>query len=136
VIQYFSEDIDFTPPHPTKMRNWLNKVIKIENHELGDINYIYCSANYLLRINETYLKHSTLTDIITFDHHTDPGLLAGDIYISIEQVLDNSALYDEPFERELRRVMVHGVLHLLGYNDKTTEEQREMRKKEEAYLSL
>lgn len=136
MIHYFCEDIDFTPPHPKKTRDWLIKVIEIENHEIGNLNYIFCSNNYLLKLNESYLKHSTLTDIITFDHHTDPGVLEGDIYISVDQVSNNSDLYKESFDRELKRVMVHGILHLLGYNDKTLEEQHEMRKKEEAYLSL
>ena len=111
-------------------------MITAENHQLGDVNYIFCSRSYLLELNQGYLQHDFHTDILTFDHSLEPGIISGDLYISVEQVMENAQQYQEPFLQELKRVMVHGVLHLLGYNDQTPEEQKEMRKKEEAYLSL
>lgn len=136
MIAFFSEDTEFNPTSPTKLKQWITAVIDCENHKVGDINYIYCSRPYLLKLNQAYLNHQDHTDILTFDQSTDPEAVSGDIYISVDQVLENAKLYGSPFQQELRRVMVHGVLHLLGYNDKTPEEQMEMKKKEEAYLSL
>ena len=111
-------------------------MVSNEDHETGEINYIFCSRLYLLNLNQTYLNHHDHTDILTFDQSTTPGTVSGDIYISVDQVRDNAKQYAVSFQQELKRVMVHGILHLLGYNDKTPEEQKEMRKKEEAYLSL
>lgn len=136
MIAFFSEDSDFKPTSTTKLRQWIGHVIQRESHLTGEINYIFCSRSYLLELNQTYLNHEEHTDILTFDQSTVPGTISGDIYISVDQVRDNALLFRETFDQELKRVMVHGILHLLGYNDKTPEEQREMRKKEEAYLSL
>jgi rRNA maturation RNase YbeY len=136
LIEFFSEDIKFTPSYPDKLSRWIESVIKAENHLLGDINYVFVSDDYLLSLNQKFLDHQSLTDIITFDQSTDPFTISGDIYISIDRIQNNAKAYNQTFERELKRVMVHGVLHLIGYKDKTLEEKSEMRKKEEAYLSL
>jgi rRNA maturation RNase YbeY len=136
VVEFFCEDIDFSPAAPQALREWIDGVVANEGHIVGDINFIYCSDPFLLNINKTYLNLQTFTDIITFDQSTNPDTIAGDIFISIDQVRSNSIKYQEPFRLELKRVMVHGVLHLLGYNDKSVEEMLEMSKKEEAYLSL
>lgn len=136
MIQYFTEDIAFKLDYFPNLRNWLSNVIESESHQQGEINYIFCSKPYLLELNRNYLDHDYHTDILTFDQNTEPNTISGDIYISVEQVAENAEQYQQSFSRELKRVMLHGILHLLGYNDQTPEEQREMRKKEEAYLSL
>ena len=136
MVTFFCEDTDYKPISIQKLKQWISTVIKREQHIAGDINYIFCSRSYLLTLNQTYLDHHYHTDILTFDQSTLPGTISGDIYISIDQVRENALDYGESFQSELRRVMVHGILHLLGYNDQTPEEQTEMRKKEEAYLSL
>lgn len=136
MITYFTEDTAFKLDSFPTLHLWLSNVIKSENYQEGDINYIFCSRSYLLELNQTYLQHDYHTDILTFDQSTDPSAISGDIYISIDQVAENAHQYQQTFLQELKRVMLHGVLHLLGYNDQTPEEQIEMRKKEEAYLSL
>ena len=135
-IEFFSQDIVFKFPKPRKTSLWIQQVIQKEKKELVHLNYILCSDLYLLSINEQYLKHTTLTDIITFDNSDDPALVEGDIFISAERVRANSVELGIDFEQELMRVVVHGVLHLLGYGDKTPSEKLTMRKKEDAYLSL
>jgi probable rRNA maturation factor len=136
VIHFFYEDVDF---HFTAIRNtksWLKQVIKTENQNLGELNYIFCSDTFLADINLQYLNHTTLTDILTFDTSDDVHRIEGEIYISVERVQENAIKFQVSFERELYRVMVHGVLHLLGYTDKTSHQKKIMRKKEDAYLSL
>ncbi len=135
-IYFFYEDVDF---HFTAIRNtksWLKQVIRTENKKLGELNYIFCSDAFLADINLQYLNHTTLTDIITFDTSEDGHLIKGEIYISIERVKENATKFKVSFDQELHRVMVHGVLHLLGYSDKTSQQKKIMRKKEDAYLSL
>lgn len=136
MVEFFCEDIDFSPLSTEALKTWICRVIENEQSLVGNINFIYCSDSYLLIINRTYLNRHTFTDILTFDQSTSADTIAGDIYISIDQVRSNAIKYQEPFYRELKRVMVHGILHLLGYNDKSVEDQQEMSKKEEAYLSL
>ena len=135
-VEFFSQDITFKFPKPRKTSLWIQRVIQKEKKELVHLNYILCSDLYLLSINEQYLKHKTLTDIITFDNSDDPALIEGDIFISAERVRENSVELGTSFEEELMRVVVHGVLHLLGYRDKTPLQKSIMRKKEDAYLSL
>ena len=135
-VEFFSQDIAFKFPKPRKTRLWIQRVIQKEKKELVHLNYILCSDLYLLSINKQYLKHKTLTDIITFDNSDDPALIEGDIFISTERVRANSVELSTTFEEELMRVVIHGVLHLLGYRDKTPSEKSIMRKKEDAYLSL
>jgi probable rRNA maturation factor len=134
-IRYFSEGVDFSVPQPRKVVAWIKKVLVKERRKSGDINYIFCTDTYLLGLNQQYLKHNTYTDIITFDYSSGKSI-EGEIYISVERVRENANKLDVPFEDELLRVMVHGVLHLCGYQDKEPAQKAQMRKKEEAYLSL
>ena len=112
---------------------WLNEIIIEENNMLGHIVYVFCDDDYLLAKNIKYLNHNTLTDVITFDYSKDK-LISGDILISIDRVNENSNTFEVQFLYELQRVMAHGLLHLLGYNDKTEKEEKEIRKKEDYYL--
>ena len=136
MIAFFNEDIQFQIDSQDTITLWIQSVISQENCITGDINYIFTSDAYLISINRQYLDHDYYTDIITFDQSTDPLTISGDIYISIDRVRANAIKYQQPFQRELKRVLVHGILHLIGYGDQTPEEKSEMRKKEEAYLSL
>lgn len=115
--------------------NWLHNVIQFEEYRVGELSYVFCSDSYLLDINQKYLNHDTYTDIITFDY-TVGRELSGDIYISAERVIENAGLFKVSFEEELHRVMVHGVLHLMGYGDKCKEEILVMRNKELEYMNL
>jgi probable rRNA maturation factor len=134
-IRYFSEGVDFSVPQPRKVVAWIKEVLVKERRKSGDINYIFCTDTYLLGLNQQYLKHNTYTDIITFDYSSGKSI-EGEIYISVERVRENANKLDVLFEDELLRVMVHGVLHLCGYQDKEPAQKAQMRKKEEAYLSL
>lgn len=135
-IHFFSEKVRFKLPHPIKTSNWLKKAIEFEGFELNSLNIIFCSDPYLARLNQQYLNHKTLTDIITFDNSPDQEGVDGDIFISVSRVRENASKFQVSFDSELHRVMVHGVLHLLGYNDKNDRQKSIMRKKEDAYLSL
>ena len=134
-IRFFYEEVDFKLKHPTLVRKWITETAKKEKRQLSEINYIFCSDNYLLSLNQDYLKHNTLTDIITFDN-SEGSVIAGEIYISIERVNENATKYDSELTEELHRVMIHGILHLCGYKDKRPLDKTLMRKKEDAYLSL
>mgnify|MGYP000031598259 CR=1 FL=1 len=137
LITFFTEDISFQIEQPKKLKAWLNKVASHFQSEIREINYIYCSDNYILEINKTYLSHDYYTDIITFDQRDDQNQpIAADIFISIDRVHENAGTQQISFSSELHRVMVHGLLHLIGYNDKTKAEAEEMRKTEDASLSL
>ena len=116
----------------TAIRNWLLNIIELEKGTLSTLNYIFCSDAYLHKINVDYLQHDTYTDIITFQY--EPDIVGGDIFISTERVQENAVANHVSFLNELHRVMVHGVLHMLGYKDKTVEEQQIMRSKEDFYL--
>jgi len=131
----FNEIIKVKSTVNQSVKDWIEKAIINEALKLGDINYIFCHDAYLLEINIKYLKHNTLTDIISFDS-TMGKLISGDIFISVERVKENAALYDVSFKDELHRVMIHGVLHYCGYNDKSKEDKTQMRAKEDYYLSL
>lgn len=135
-IQFFEEDISFKLPHPRKTKSWIDAVIKQEKKASGSINYIFCSDKYLHQINLEYLNHDTLTDIVTFDNSERKGIIDGDIFISIERVRENAGKYGRTFDEELHRVLIHGILHLVGFSDKSAEQKKRMRKKEDAYLSL
>lgn len=135
-ISFFEQDISFKLKHPGKTRAWIKKVIHSENQELAHLNFIFCSDTYLLTINQQYLNHNTYTDIITFDNRESDGAMEGDIFISIDRIKENAEKLGVPFDDELHRVIIHGVLHLLGYGDKTPAEKSAMRKKEDACLSL
>ena len=133
-INFFTEEISFVYKDRNKTRIWLNDVLKEEVKPGGYINLIFCSDEYLLILNERYLKHSTLTDILTFPNTDKENDVSGDIFISIDRVIENSRLFDQSFEKELRRIIVHGVLHLIGYSDKNRRDKLEMTRKEDHYL--
>ena len=114
---------------------WLEKVAQSEGFTLGDLTYIFCNDDYLLELNKTYLKHDTLTDIITFDY-VSGTVVSGDIFISVERLLDNAQTFNETFKNERLRVMAHGLLHLMGFNDKSAEDQIIMRKKENEKIKM
>jgi probable rRNA maturation factor len=133
-IQFFSEGISFTLKNKTEVRNWLNLVIREEKKKPWYINFIFCNDEYLLELNKAYLKHETLTDILTFPYQDDANAISGDIFISIDRVKENSAKFMQGFEMELHRVMVHGVLHLLGYSDHGKKKKEIMTEREDHYL--
>jgi probable rRNA maturation factor len=134
-VRFFCEDRLIKLPKPRKTVNWIKSVIAGESRRLGSINYIFCSDDYLGRINIEYLRHNTLTDIITFDNSDSNESVEGDIFISIDRINDNSQKLGRPFQEELHRVLIHGILHLIGYSDKTERQKSRMRKKEDACLS-
>lgn len=136
VIHFFSEKTRFKLAHPRKTSTWIKKVIEKEKASFLELNYIFCSDSYLLELNQDFLNHDTLTDIITFDNSSPGNALEGEIYISIDRVKENAKALNVSFDEELHRVIIHGVLHLLGYHDKKPAEKAIMRKKEEACLSL
>ena len=129
----FHNEIEFVLQNQQELRRWIKKVITSENKEMGEINYIFCSDEYLLERNIKYLDHDTLTDIITFNY-CKGQIITSDIMISIDRVKENSTIFDNSFSEELHRVMIHGILHLIGYNDKTEKEKKLMREKENFYL--
>lgn len=131
----FNFETDFSLENRQELSNWISNLILEENLKHEEINYIFCTDDYLLEKNIKYLKHNELTDIITFDYSV-AKLLSGDIFISIERVKDNSISYNVDEKDELHRVMAHGILHLCGYKDKSEEEKALMRNKEDYYLSL
>ncbi len=135
-LNFFYNEIRFKLKNQRKVTSWIKKVVKKESASIQEINYVFCSDSYLLSLNQGFLKHNTLTDIITFDNSEEASVLEGEIYISVERVKENAKKYNVPFEDELSRVMIHGVLHLLGYKDKKPNEKALMRKKEQACLSL
>jgi len=131
----FNNLILWEVPVNKKVKNWIVKAILNENLKEGEVNYIFCDDNYLSELNIKYLKHNTLTDIISFDY-TIGKIISGDIFISIERVKENAEMFNTKYVDELHRVMIHGVLHYCGYKDKTDEEKTQMRAKEDYYLSL
>ena len=125
----------FTLKNKRKIKNWLKDTIVNEKKKVGDINYIFCSKEYLKKMNNDYLTKNYETDVISFDFSKD-NKISGDIYISSETVKKNSIIFNVCFNNELKRVMVHGVLHLLNYNDKSKQEIKIMREKENFYINL
>ena len=134
MIEFFYEG-DFRLSSIDNYSHWISRVIESEAAFLGTINYIFCEDEYLLKLNQKHLNHNNYTDIITFDY-SDGKVVGGDIFISTERVADNASIFNKTFQEELLRVMVHGVLHLIGYNDKTNEEVIVMRNKEEEKIKL
>lgn len=135
MVNFFSEDIDSPNLDNDGLTSWLSFVCKSEELNLNEINIIFCSDEYLLKMNIEHLSHDYYTDIITFDYCYDNEVL-GDLFISLDRVIDNAITNNVLFISELNRVVVHGVLHLCGYKDKTLEESSLMRSKENHYLSL
>ncbi len=134
-IQFFSEDTDFILSQQPAVSDWVKSIISREEKTLRQINFILCGDEYLHKINVEYLNHDTLTDIITFPY-SDPPLIHSDIFISVERVEENARKFETSFSDELHRVIIHGVLHLCGYGDKTEEEKSIMRKKENEALAM
>lgn len=133
---HFTNETDFFSLTKEKdIKVWIKKTIEKESKHLGDINYIFCSDKYLLTLNKKYLNHNYYTDVITFDY-SQSNILSGDIFISIDRVADNAKKYDTVFMTELLRVIIHGVLHLIGYDDKTETDKIIMTSKEDIYLKL
>lgn len=133
-INFYSEN-NFELGNSLEYSHWIEKVIATEGYKLEEISYIFCDDEYLLELNKDYLDHDTYTDIITFDYSVGK-ILQGDIYISTERVAENAREYNVSFEEELRRVMIHGVLHLCGFKDKSEEEAVIMRSKEEEKMKM
>jgi rRNA maturation RNase YbeY len=134
MIEYHYEN-DFKLVDSDKIRIWIEDVIKKEKKTVGDITYIFCDDDYLLERNKEFLDHNTLTDIITFNYCIDNNI-SSDIMISIDRVKENSTTFENSFNEELKRVMIHGILHLIGYNDKSDKEKELMRGKENFYLNM
>ena len=135
-IEFFSEDVDFELSNPEQVSHWIADIVEQHDFELSNLTYVFCSDDYLHQINVEYLDHDTLTDIITFNNADEEGIIEGDVFISIDRVRDNASDLGTVFEDELHRVIIHGVLHLLGYKDKTEEQEAQMRKEEDSCLSL
>lgn len=136
MVRYFFEDTKFQFKQRRINNLWLKTVAESEIKRLGSVNLIFCSDNYILDINQQYLQHDYFTDVITFDY-CEGDLLSGDIFISVDTVRENAVTYQaRSFEEELNRVMVHGLLHLIGYDDHTPEQQKQMRAKENYYLQM
>lgn len=134
MIQFFAEDVEYDLPNPTKAKRWLKFVIETEGFSLNQLNYIFCSDEYLLNMNREHLQHDFYTDIITFDTSDEEKQVEGEIYISTDRVKENAENLNVEFDEELRRVIVHGVLHLVGYNDDTESSKSKMSQKEDFYL--
>ena len=133
-IQYFSEDVSIPKIRRRNTTTWIKNVITSEGKVLGDISFIFCSDDYLLEVNRKYLGHDYYTDIITFDYVNDL-IMSGDIFISLDRVRENAGEFKTTFGDELNRILVHGVLHLLGYKDKSKKDKNLMTEKEDFYLN-
>ena len=131
----FDYETDFKINNEDEFSNWISEVITSESYVLGEINYVFCDDAYLHKINVEYLNHDTLTDIITFDNSIGK-MIHSDIVISVERVTDNAKDFNVSFEEELKRVIIHGVLHLCGYKDKSKEEDVLMRQKENEKIKM
>ena len=135
MIYFSTENTSFNLKEKLKIKKWITTIVKAQGMKVGDISYLFCDDAYLIEANRAYLNHDTYTDIITFDY-VEGDVVAGDIMISVERVKENAQLFNTTFEQELHRVIIHGILHLLGQGDKSEPEAAEMRKKEEAALAL
>ena len=135
-IAFYTESIKYTLKEKNKIREWINLAIASEKKTTGTINIIFCSDKYLLKLNKEYLKHNYFTDIITFDNSENKRSISGDIFISIDRVKENAKDFSKSVKNELLRVMIHGILHLIGYKDKSSQQKILMNSKEDYYLSL
>ncbi len=136
LIQFFFEDVDFSLNDSQQIHDWILKVIHEEDQDAGVINIIFCNDNYLLDLNQRFLDRETLTDVIAFDYREESNEVSGDVFISIERIRDNAENFDQSFDIEVRRVIIHGILHLCGYADKSSDDKALMTLKEDKYLSL
>ena len=135
-IEFFFEEVSIPGFSEEEIREWIIGVIENEKNVPGDVSFIFCNDQYLYQMNVQYLQHDSLTDIITFDYCPETGNISGDLFISIDRVEENARELNLSFHDELKRVMVHGVLHLMGYNDKDSAQRAAMRQKENYYLTL
>lgn len=134
-ITFSNNDIKFSLKEKTRLKKWITQVVEKQKKRVGDIGYLFCDDEYILQVNREYLDHDTYTDIITFDY-VESDIISGDILISIDRVGENAKSFGVDFEQELHRVIIHGVLHLLGGKDKTPAEVEAMRKKENQALKI
>lgn len=135
-INFFSEEIKFDLPQKLRRKAWLKKISQSEGYKIGELNYIFCSDEYLYQINVEYLNHHTYTDIITFDNSEEEKTIEGDIFISIERVRENASKHRQNEDSELSRVISHGLFHLMGYKDKSEEQTETMRNREAFAINL
>jgi len=135
-IRFFEEEVKFNLQNKNTYKRWIREIAVGEGFKIGDLNYIFCSDEYLYEINLRYLNHATFTDIITFDQREDPKVICGEIYLSLDRVRENAKSLHETFENELNRVISHGLLHLCGHTDKSKHERMNMRLKEEEALGV
>ncbi|MDQ3392843.1 MAG: rRNA maturation RNase YbeY [Bacteroidota bacterium] len=135
-IYFFNEDINFSLKNKQKIKTWIKEIIAVEGFQLVDLNFIFCSDNYLHQLNLQYLNHDDYTDIITFDKTDVAEKVSGDIFISIDRVFENASNFGMEKTQEIRRIIIHGVYHLLGYKDKSKQEKKLMTDKENEALSL
>jgi len=133
-IHFFAEKISYTVKQKNLLRQWISESIQKEGFRPANINVIFCSDTYLHKMNVEYLAHDTLTDIITFDYSME-NEISGDLFISIDRIRENAKQFSKKIADELHRVIIHGVLHLCRYGDKTEKEKQKMREKENIYLS-
>ena len=134
-IIFFNEDVPLPKLKKRKLISWIKNVIQSEGMKVGEISFIFCSDNYLLEVNKKYLEHDYYTDIITFDY-VEENVIQGDIFISVDRVKENSVTFKTRFEDEIHRILVHGILHLLGYKDKLKKDKSLMTSKEDLYLNV
>ena len=131
----FNYETEFELPNESAIERWISQVIASEQKREGEISYVFCDDDYLLELNQNYLQHDTLTDIISFDY-TVGNELNGDIFISVERVRENAEIFNQTFDNEILRVMIHGVLHYCGYKDKSTIDEQRMREKENEKIAM
>ena len=134
-VHFFNDDVDFSISDETLLKKWINLVVTNHKKRLGKITYLFCSDEKIYQTNVRFLNHNTYTDIITFDY-VENDLISGDIIISIDRVEENARVFNVSFEQELQRVIIHGLLHLLGFKDKSPEDEAMMRRKEDESLAL
>jgi len=135
MVDFSSEHVDIPSFINVSVSNWIIEVIKSHNCIIGDLNYLFCDDNYILEVNKTYLQHDYFTDIITFDYCIN-RVISGDLVISLDTVSSNSVLFSTSYEQELLRVIIHGVLHLIGFDDHSVDEKEQMREMENKALNL
>lgn len=135
MIEFVNQDVDFKLENESARSDWISNAIKEEGKTESDLTYVFCNDDYILRLNKEHLNHDYFTDIITFNYNNG-NLISGDFFISLDTVKTNAIKFESRFQNELDRVIIHGVLHLLGYDDKTDEQQAEMSAKEDYYLNL
>ncbi|RAI98666.1 rRNA maturation RNase YbeY [Chitinophaga skermanii] len=135
-VRFSNHEVKLVLEDKTRLKKFLADLFKRENQGLSGLQYVFCTDEYLLQVNQEFLDHDTYTDIITFELSPDPEITEGEIYVSVERVEENATNFNVSFNHELHRVIFHGALHLCGFGDKTEEEEELMRKKEDEYLAL